>query len=174
MKQFLCGMFRLQLPITYSGLDVQAEGEINILLTFCRDVLMILHTIMTLHRLLEERSVLLISKLTLKKIIKRHMYAATLAMFWKEWKGYFGRVDSFSRIWHSPWVLKDFLGQHPEELKKSLKRIIPNNLWDSLGVEDWSWTAGLLNEKDGVLSKAELQLLNDLRELRAVEDECIK
>ena len=71
-------------------------------------------------------------------------------------------------------VLKDFLGQHPEELKKSLKCIIPNNLWDSLGVEDWSWTAGLLNEKDGVLSKAELQLLNDLRELRAVEDECIK
>lgn len=111
-----------------------------------------------------------------EKIIKRHMYAAALAMFWKEWKGYFGRVDSFFKESGTPAsrVLKDFLGQHPEELKKSLKRIIPNNLWDSLGVEDWSWTAGLLNEKDGVLSKAELQLLNDLRELRAVEDECIK
>ena len=100
-----------------------------------------------------------------EKIIKRHMYAVALAMFWKERDEYFGKVDSFFKESGSSatCVLKEFLGYRPEELKKSLKRIIPKKLWDPLGVSDWSWVTGLLDEKDGILSKAESQLLSDLR-----------
>ncbi|HHW03031.1 MAG TPA: DEAD/DEAH box helicase [Thermoanaerobacterales bacterium] len=108
-----------------------------------------------------------------EKILKRHMYAVALAMFWKKWPEYFGEVNAFFKESgrSATQALRDFLVRRPEELKTSLKRIIPEKLWGILGVDDWSWLEGLLDEKDGMLSRAEAQLMADLRELRAVEEE---
>lgn len=108
-----------------------------------------------------------------EKIIKRHMYAVALAMFWKRWPEYFGQVNAFFKESEksATGVLKDFLRKRPVQLKASLKRIIPEKMWERLGVDDWSWVDELLHERDGVLSKAEAQLMADLRELKAVEKE---
>jgi len=108
-----------------------------------------------------------------EKIIKRHMYAVALAMFWKQKPEYFGQVKAFfpQSGESASRVIKEFLQRKPEKLKASLKRIVPRAMWEKLGVEDWSWVDGLLHEQDGVLSKAEAQLISDLRELKAVEEE---
>ncbi len=107
------------------------------------------------------------------KIIRRHMYAVALAMFFKLKKRYFGRVKTFFPDSGESAVkaLKEFLQEKPGQLEASLKRIVPKEMWEKLGVDDWSWVHGLLHEEDGVLTKAEVQLMTDLRELKAAEEE---
>lgn len=108
-----------------------------------------------------------------EKIIKRHMYAVALAMFWKQWPEYFGQVNAFFKESQesATRALKGFLQKKSEQLKASLKRIIPQKMWGRLGIEDWSWVEEFIDERHGVLSKAEVQLMADLRELKIVEQE---
>ena len=54
-------------------------------------------------------------------------------------------------------------------MESSLKQIVPKEMWASLGVENWQWVADLLDETEGVLTKAETQLLSDIRELKLKE-----
>ncbi|MGI6284939.1 DEAD/DEAH box helicase [Neomoorella humiferrea] len=107
------------------------------------------------------------------KIIKRHMYAVALAMFWKLRPEYFGQVKTFfpESGETASQALGKLLRDKPGELQKSLSRIIPNEILERLGVHDWSWLDGLLDETDGVLSKAEEKVMADLRELKAIEAE---
>ncbi|NLP17872.1 MAG: DUF1998 domain-containing protein, partial [Firmicutes bacterium] len=108
-----------------------------------------------------------------EKIIKRHMYAVALALFWAQEPQYFGHVKEFffSGKQSATKLLREFLAAKPRELGDSLKRIVPRKMWANLGVEDWGWVDGLLAEKDGVLAKAEEQLRTDLRELKQMEIE---
>lgn len=108
-----------------------------------------------------------------QKIIKRHMYAVALAMFWELNSEYFGQVkDFFSWPGKSATPeLRMFLQRKPDGLKSSLKRIVPQAMWEQIGIENWNWVEEFLGEQDGVLSKAETQLMADLRELRAIEQE---
>ncbi|SNX52879.1 DEAD/DEAH box helicase [Thermoanaerobacterium sp. RBIITD] len=110
-----------------------------------------------------------------EKIIKRHVYAVALAMFWRLNPNCFGEVKKFFIEDDRPitTIIEDFLIKRPMELKESLMRIVPDDLHDVLGIDDWSWMYGLLDEKEGVLKKAEANLLNDLRELRNFEEECV-
>lgn len=110
--------------------------------------------------------------ITNEKIIKRHMYAVALAMFWKKHPQYFGLVNEFFSQTDdtATHVLRRFLWEKPQELEDSLKRIIPEEMWAKLEVEDWKWIPGLLGEQDGVLTIAEIQLLSDIKELKAIEE----
>ncbi|HQA50220.1 MAG TPA: DEAD/DEAH box helicase [Syntrophomonadaceae bacterium] len=110
------------------------------------------------------------------KIIRRHMYAVALAMFWTKHPGYFGLVNRFfpSSGETATRVLQSYLMKRPPELENSLKRIIPKEMWTGLGVEDWQWVPGLLDEHDGVLTKAEIQLFSDIKELKQIEEDYSK
>jgi len=110
-----------------------------------------------------------------EKIIKRHIYAVALAMFWKSNRNFFGEVNKFFVEDGTPitTIISNFLAKKPIELKESLLRIVPADLHDVLGINDWEWVYGLLDDKEGVLKKAEANLLNDLNELRNIEKECV-
>jgi superfamily II DNA or RNA helicase len=115
-------------------------------------------------------------EITNDKIIRRHMYAVALSMFWSEYPQYFGFVNSFFPLngMTATQVLRSYLEKKPPELEISLKRIVPKEMWIKLGVEDWRWVSGLLDEHDGVLTKAEIQLLTDIKELKQVEEDYSK
>ena len=108
------------------------------------------------------------------KIVRRHMYAVALARFWSEHPQYFGQVKKFflSPGRTATQELEAYLGEKPPELEGSLKRIIPENMWTKLGVENWRWVPGLLDKNNGVLKIAEAMLFDDLNELKKVEKEC--
>lgn len=108
-----------------------------------------------------------------EKIIRRHMYAVALSMFWRKYKHYFGDVRRFFREYDIPatTLLKEFLDKRPAELEQSLRRIVPEDMWEEVKLCDWSWTAGLFDEEYGVLKRAEEQLISDLQELEAIERE---
>ena len=106
-----------------------------------------------------------------EKIIKRHMYAVALSMFWRQYTYYFGNVRDFFRQFGEPatTMLKKFLDGRPAQLEDSLKRIVPEDMWEQVGLCDWSWTAGLFDEEQGLLHRAQIQLLSDLQELEKIE-----
>ncbi|ADL68468.1 Protein of unknown function DUF1998 [Thermoanaerobacterium thermosaccharolyticum DSM 571] len=114
-------------------------------------------------------------EITNEKIIKRHVYAVALALFWRHNPEYFGEVRNFFRKGEesAATLIKDFLNKRPTELKDSLIRIVPESMHEEIGIEDWSWVEGLLGE-DGVLRKAERHLMNDIEELEAIEEEYSK
>lgn len=113
-------------------------------------------------------------EITNDKIVKRHMYAVALAMFWTKKPRCFGRVNQFFPYpgETATFELRRYLAENPTELESSLKRIVPEVIWPKLGVEDWSWVSGLLDKEDGVLTNAENQLINDLKELKQIEKTC--
>ncbi len=111
-----------------------------------------------------------------EKIIRRHMYATALAMFWKLHPHYFGQTKAFFCGEQSAREeLKELLATKPQSLGEALTRIVPSHLWDRLGIdEDWSWVGGLMDDNHGVLSKAEQEFLNDISQLEAIEMEFSK
>lgn len=110
-------------------------------------------------------------EITNEIIIKRHMYAVALAMFWKKHPQYFGMVNAFFPLDKetATRALHRYLLEKPQEVEESLKRIVPQEMWTELELEKWRWVSGLLGE-DGTLTKAEFQLLTDIRELKAMEE----
>ena len=110
-------------------------------------------------------------EITNEKVVRRHIYAVALSLFWSEHPEYFGRVDRFfpPSGETATRVLQKYLEKKPSQLESSLKQIVPKEMWASLGVENWQWVADLLDETEGVLTKAETQLLSDIRELKLKE-----
>ncbi len=110
-------------------------------------------------------------EITNDKIVKRHMYAVALSMFWTEHPGYFGRVNRFFPYPGNTatFALHKYLVDKPSKLECSLKRIVPEKMWSGLGIEGWTWVSGLLDEQYGVLTNAEDQLIDDLKELKQIE-----
>jgi len=108
-------------------------------------------------------------EITNEKIVKRHVYAVALALFWRNNQDYFGKVkEFFKNDTSASEVIKNFLSKRPKELKESLMRIVPLNMHKDIGIEDWSWVEGLVG-KDGVLKKAERWLKKDIEELEMIE-----
>ncbi|NLJ81145.1 MAG: DEAD/DEAH box helicase [Firmicutes bacterium] len=110
-------------------------------------------------------------EITNDKIVKRHMYAVALAMFWTKYPKYFKKVKRFFPYpgKTATAVLREFLSNEPPELERSLKRIVPKGLWPKLGVEGWVWVADLLDKNYGVLTEAEIRLIDDLKNLKDIE-----
>ncbi len=107
-----------------------------------------------------------------EKIVRRHMYAVALAMFWKQHRAYYGRVKDFFR-WPGESAtrrLREWLDTKPIQLEKSLKNIVPSDMWDEVELYDWKWIDGLFHADFGVLKRAEDQLISDLQELTEMEN----
>ena len=87
-------------------------------------------------------------EITNEIIIKRHMYAVALAMFWKKHPQYFGMVNAFFPLDKetATRALHRYLLEKPQEVEESLKRIVPQEMWTELELEKWRWVSGLLGE----------------------------
>lgn len=83
------------------------------------------------------------------KIVIRHIYASTLAFFWRRNPDYFNNVDVFFNQ-----SLKEFyayLRSKPDELKSFLKRFVPDELAKKLELESFGWLESFIGD-DGRLS----------------------
>lgn len=89
-----------------------------------------------------------------EKVIQRHIFAVALSLYFaqnpEEYNGNNANVflneNGYERF-------KDFLNQKPAELREILKRSIPDDVCDMMGIDDFSWTDRLIGE-DGVLTIA--------------------
>lgn len=115
------------------------------------------------------------------KIVRRHIYATTLAAFWKQYSYTFGKVAHFFFTEDgedSVELLRQFLAEQPPSLLAALQRIVPDALQEELGIDHWGWVAGLVGEaknddEDGVLTIAAAGIRNDIADLRAARENLI-
>jgi len=75
------------------------------------------------------------------KIIRRHIHAEALAAFYKEYPTDF--EDKLGSLFNpdedKTEKLKKLLSGHPDALKEKIQRIVPPDLHEGIGVEDWKW-----------------------------------
>ncbi|MFN7138905.1 MAG: helicase-related protein [Limisphaerales bacterium] len=111
-----------------------------------------------------------------EKVVRRHIYATSLASFWREYPDTFHDVKAFFfREGKTGTVLvEQYLSQKPRELLISLQRIVPPELRDVLQIDTWGWVSGLLDPVDGVLSIAKDRVTSDVYRLDAKRDELVK
>jgi len=110
-----------------------------------------------------------------EKIVRRHIYATALALFWKEHPQTFGRVEAFffRDGKNGPELVADYLSRKPTELQVSLERIVPQELQSQLQIDEWGWIDGLLG-KEGVLTKAADEVLTDVKDLQRARQRLIR
>jgi len=105
-----------------------------------------------------------------EKIVRRHLHSVVLAKFFREYRDYFGNVDSFFHLKgegiSGPDKLKEYLENKPVVILDSLKRTIPENLYDTFDLENWGWIKGLLGNKEGVLETADAQIRDEYLKLK--------
>ena len=107
-----------------------------------------------------------------EKIVLRHMFAMALAAFWRECPQTFGAVEAFFFASAEPGeeLLRAYLDNRPSQLLAALHRVVPPELVERLGIEDWSWTDKLLGDS-GCLRKAAESVRSDVQQLeRAIQD----
>ena len=98
-------------------------------------------------------------KLDNEKIVRRHIYAVALSMFFAEHEDQYDRNKADHFINEKGY--KDFIEwieSHPERLREMLKRSIPDidNLHHRIGIDDFSWIEGFCGT-EGVFT----QLINE-------------
>jgi Zn-finger nucleic acid-binding protein len=108
-----------------------------------------------------------------EKIVRRHMYATAMAMFWMQKPSLFGNVDAFffKNDPGGPEGLAEFLSGKPDDLKNVLRRIVPRSLAEPLGIEDWTWVDQLLDRQNGVLTRAAEEMRGDVAALQMARKE---
>jgi len=109
-----------------------------------------------------------------EKIVRRHVYATALSMFWKIYREAYGKGETknfiLSEELPATELFPRFLNEKPVELKNSLKRIVPDELHQILDLDNWGWIEGLFEPNEGVLIRAYQELANDIEELKNVMD----
>ena len=109
-----------------------------------------------------------------EKIVLRHVFATALAAFWREHPDTFGRVKSFFFCDGGGGTgrVRAFLDSRPQDLRVVLRRIVPDNLRDQLGIEDWGWVQRLLGET-GALSRANELAVSDVGQLEEARQQLV-
>ncbi|OPX93178.1 MAG: putative ATP-dependent helicase Lhr [Pelotomaculum sp. PtaB.Bin104] len=108
-----------------------------------------------------------------EKIILRHCNATALAMFFREQQEYYGSVENFYRPEEDTGgcaQLGRFLSGKPRGLLESLRRIVPKELQQQIGINDWRWVQRLLSD-EGSLTRSDQEVKSDLMIL---QEELIK
>lgn len=101
------------------------------------------------------------------KIILRHMNSVAIAAFWKENPDYFGSCESFffNKKNSGTAAFKQYLSRKPNSLLEALKTVVPQELHQKLGVDDWSWVDKLLSNTYGSLAIATEKIEKDIEAL---------
>ena len=103
------------------------------------------------------------------------LYATALADFLKEARSKYSYKTVgdffFGGKLNGCGLFENFLIKKPIALKKEIERIIPIDLEKELDIENWGWVNGLFDESEGVLKKAEREVVSDIQELEKVKRE---
>ncbi|MHA1578346.1 MAG: DEAD/DEAH box helicase [Candidatus Freyarchaeota archaeon] len=103
------------------------------------------------------------------KIISRHLYSIAIADFFRKFPEYFGVVDSFFRFENDTTSgtekIREYLQTKPQSILKSLKRVIPENLYDVFGIEKWEWLESFIGN-EGVLTLADEEIRDEFTRLK--------
>ncbi len=106
------------------------------------------------------------------KIISRHINAVALAAFWKKERELFGKVRNFFfEDNFGPDVFHDYLNQQPSVLLESIKNVVPQQLWEKMGIAEWGWVEPLFDNETGLLARAAAEAVNDIAELELLKEE---
>jgi ATP-dependent helicase YprA (DUF1998 family) len=113
-----------------------------------------------------------------EKIIRRHVHAVALGMFFRQHPEIFGSVDSFffpnsGQDSAGPERLQAFLEQHPASLREALHRIVPSDLQATLDVQGWGWLSELFDQQKGRLHIAAVKVRTYVATLESVKRELI-
>lgn len=124
-----------------------------------------------------------------EKILLRHVNAVAIADFWKKNPDTFGKITRFfgtSDDLESITRLKDYLQSKPVIIQDALKRIVPAEVQNRLGIHDWSFIHGLFNlsqqdtiplddaayiERTGLLEVVRDEYIQELQTIRELIDE---
>jgi hypothetical protein len=114
------------------------------------------------------------------KIAIRHLYASSLAFFWRKNPDYFARTAKMTEgLDGAPSgyeIFNQYLKSHPEDLKRYLKRFLPGSLTSKFGVDSFHWIKGLMSRdegNEGVLTKAVLEYEYEVNILKEAVDRAI-
>ncbi len=112
-----------------------------------------------------------------EKIIRRHVHAVALGVFFRQHPDLFGTVRAFffptDEQDAGPEQLRSFLEQHPALLQEALQRIVPNDLQETLDLQGWGWLSELFDPQQGRLHLATVEVRTDVESLTKVREELI-
>ncbi len=106
-----------------------------------------------------------------EKIITRHIAAIALSAFFRVFRERFKTVESFFKDLTNPSGVTDFkafIYEHQAELEKSLKSIVPSNMFTHTGLTDGGWVVKITGE-DSRLWLAEIEVSSDYRNVKNLE-----
>lgn len=89
-----------------------------------------------------------------EKVILRHIFAVAFSYFFSVHENVYNGNNADVLLNRDGWEkLCEFLDEKPDGLKSILKRSIPEDMHEAMGIEDFSWVEKL-NGKDGILTLA--------------------
>lgn len=106
-----------------------------------------------------------------EKIIFRHVAATMFSYYFREHRERFEKVEDFIGDFTSPAAVPDFknhLLEKREKHEEVLKKIIPKEMWDRIGLGDRTWIEKIAGD-DSRLRLAELEIAGDFRSVTNIE-----
>lgn len=109
-----------------------------------------------------------------EKIIRRHIHATALSLFFKEQSHFYGNCERFYRLeesgdkGHEAFI--EWLKTHPALLKQQLFSIVPVALQKHLGIENWDWI-DVVDSQEEAFWTASLQYATDIESLNTIYEE---
>lgn len=104
-----------------------------------------------------------------EKIAERHLNSIVVSWFFKKHPEYFSgrakQIVSFGSSKNMTIDLKSELEQHPDELLLSIKKVMPRDVFDSLGVDQWKFIDDVVGE-EGTLTRAIAERSADIEGLK--------
>jgi len=105
------------------------------------------------------------------KIAIRHLAATALSLYFKQYNFKFKNVGSLLNDFKEPYCVKtfrEFLLKNQTTLENALKRILPEELISSLGVNNGEWI-GLLTDENSTFQHAEDDIISDYNNLQKLK-----
>ena len=89
-----------------------------------------------------------------EKVVSRHIFAVALSNFFAHFVEVYNQNNASEFLNNNGYEkLVEYINSKPDELYDILKRSIPSNLHDLMGINDWSWTEKFTGD-DGILNVA--------------------
>ena len=112
-----------------------------------------------------------------EKIAERHLNSIVMSWFFKNHPEFFfertRKILSFRKSENMADVLKKSLSDHPQEILDSIHRVLPEDICESLKVDDWVFTEDLTGI-EGSLTRAIAERTADIESLTIYSDELKK
>lgn len=109
-----------------------------------------------------------------QKVIYRHMYAVALSSFFALYPEFYDGDDQSAFLNESGYEkFKEYLWQKPEALQQLLKKSIPQDMHEAMGILDNSWIETLIGE-NGILEAAVNDFRSTVELYKNERQECLK